>query len=374
MSINVHNIASKQNTAIKDGFISLLPTYIPPRILLMGTGLPCHAKQISSKSIDYILKKIKRNTWQEGLYVQEKNLKKIPRYKNADGSYKNEFDKKIFFSWVQSIEDNTALCEMDNKRVGKGVFVPPGKKLPQDTFIPSSGIIKLAPTIEELETKINCSALHDLDSSDKRIIGLIDPEKKGGILNFINHAPDQAELSNFVLRNPLYKKMIATSNLRSTIKFYNGYAIMGLEAPEDICGGKFGKQLLWSYARSCEYLENKQFKSSGKRLYLFNNDDKHNGEIIDPCHYVFRVIEIFIEVGKLIPIKVASLTRWEIMEKNPDAYLITSSGDSATFTQFEHKQTFIPYKLLQKQLQLNTKAARIIIQTTSLKNRVMIES
>lgn len=367
MSINVTQILFDKNTPAKEDFVPLLPTYIPPPILLLGSGLPCHTKKIISKPIEHILKKIKRHTWKEGLYVQKKDLNKIIRYQNPDGNYKNDFDKKDFFGWVQTIEDNTALCEMENKSIGKGVFVPPGKKIPQGTFIPSSGIIKLDPTIEELETKVNCSALQDLNSPQKQIVGFIDPEKKGGILNLINHAPDKEEIANFVFKDSSFKKNVATSNLKSIIKFYNGYAIMGLEAFEDINGGRFGKQLLWSYARSCEYLANNQFKSTRKKLLLFDSRDKHNGEVIDPNKYSFKVIDIFIDVGKLIPRKLASLTRWEIMEKSPESYLIIFPEDSSSLAQFELAQTFIPYKFLQEHLKRNPKADRMIIQTATLR-------
>jgi hypothetical protein len=196
---------------------------------------------------------------------------------------------------------------MGNKSLGKGVFVPYGKKLPQGTFIPSSGIIKLDPSEEELATKVHCSALQDLKTPKKTIYGIIDPAQIGGILDLINHAPDKNELMNFNFRNPSIKKRVSTSNLHSTIKFYNGYAIMGLEALEDIDGGELGQQLLWSYARTCEYLNQNNSKLEHSALYLFDN--VYQGKIIDPHHYSLRTIDIFIDKGKLMVQKIASLTR-----------------------------------------------------------------
>lgn len=78
---------------------------------------------------------------------------------------------------------------MENKNVGKGIFISPGKILPKSTFIFSSGIIKLDPSKKELETKNHCSALQDLTTQERKIYGLIDPEKIGGVLDLINHAP-----------------------------------------------------------------------------------------------------------------------------------------------------------------------------------------
>lgn len=368
MSTNAPQFFLDQNILTKDELlVPLLPTYVPPQILLLGNGLPCHAKKIESKLTKDILKKIKRMIWKEGLYVLKKDFDKIIRYKNSDGNYKNDFDKKVYFEWVQTIENNTALCEMENKYVGRGIFVPPGKKLPKGTFIPSSGIIKLNPTTEELETKIHCSALQDLNSPEKKIVGFIDPQKKGGILNFINHAPDKEELANFVFADPSIKKNVSTSNLRSTIKFYNGYAIMGLEAMDDINGGKYGKQLLWSYARSCEYLANKKFKSNGKKLLLFDNRDKHNGEIIDANAYSFRIIDVFIDAGELILRKVASLTRWELMENPSESGLIITAEDPFSAAKSAPLKSFITHKLLQDHLKRNPMANRVIIEAKILR-------
>lgn len=347
--------------------VSLLPSYSAPIKLLFGNGLPCHGSKIENQPVECILRKIKRQVWSEGLYVEKKDLNRIIRYKNSDGNYKNDFDKKQFFEWIKSIENNTALCEMENKSIGKGIFVPPGKVLPQRTFIPSSGVIKLEPTIEELETKINCSALQDLNSPEKKIVGLIDPEKIGGILNFINHAPDKEEVANFIFKASSTERNVATSNLRSIIKFYDGYAIMGLEAFDDINGGVHGTQLLWSYARSCEYIGNDQSKSCNKSISLFDNRDKHNGETIDVNKYTLRKLTIFIDTGDLILQKVASLTRWELMESFPECCLIMSTEDPYSVTQSQPVQSPIPYKLLQKYLKKNPLADRVIIQVPILK-------
>ncbi len=345
-----------------ESLVSLLPSYNTPLTLLYGNGLPCHGAKIESISTEYILSKIKRQVWIEGLYARKTDLSKIIRYKSLDGNYKNDFDKKQFLDWVIITENNTALCEMENENVGVGVFVPPGRILPQGTFIPSSGIIKLEPTIEEFETKINCSALQNLNSTEKKIIGFIDPEKMGGILNFINHAPDKEEITNFTFKEPSTEKNITTSNLKSIIKFYNGYAIMGLEAFEDIIGGEHGTQLLWSYARSCEYIGNDLFRPCNKSILLFDNRNTHNGEIIDVNKYTLKEITIFIDTGDLILRKVASLTRWELMERSPESNLFMATENPFSITQPNPVQSHISYKYLQTYLKQNPLADRVIIQ------------
>jgi len=42
------------------------------------------------------------------------------------------------------------ISQTENKTVGKSVFVPPGKMLPRGIFIPSSGVIKLNPTVQSI--------------------------------------------------------------------------------------------------------------------------------------------------------------------------------------------------------------------------------
>jgi hypothetical protein len=348
---------------IDDEFlVSILPIYISPKTLLTGKGLPCHAKKIEITPVRKVLTKMKRRIWKEGLYVSLMDLEKIIRYKNTDGSYKNDFVDFEFFQWVQNIENNTALCEMESKRIGWGVFVPPGKILTKGTFIPAAGIIKLNPTLDELETEVHCSALQDLNSADKKIIGIINPNRIGGILNFINHAPEKNELSNFTFKDPAFKKIVATANLNSVIKFFNGYAIMGLEAPSNIVGGRFGKQLLWSYARSCEYITTGHSKS--KQLVLFDNRDGHNGSITDPAQYDFQYIDIFIASKKLILQKAATMTRWELMQDSPQSNLFITPEDSYAAT---NVPSVISLKLIQDQLELNPKANRVIIQPSFLK-------
>ena len=302
-----------------------------------------------------------RQVWAEGLYVRKDDLDRVKRYKNPDGSYKNDFDLKQFLGWVKTIEKNTALCNMENKDVGKGVFVPHGKKIPRGTFIPSSGIIKLDPTKDELATKVHCSALQDFNTPIKKIYGFIDPAQKGGVLDLINHAPDEDELANFDFHYPLVEERVAISNLKSTIKFYNGYAIMGVEAFEDIDGGEYGVQLLWSYARSCEYLEPGASQSGHSVFFLFDNRDEHNGETIDPIHYALRKINIYIDTGALMVKKIASLTRWELMEVSLDAgFLISMNPDLSNY--LDDQPLLIEKKFLQSYLKQNSFADRIILE------------
>jgi hypothetical protein len=340
--------------------ISLLPHYDSPATLLVSDTIPCFGKRIVSKPIKQITNEISRQHWTEGLYVNKTDLDKIKRYKSSDGNYKNDFDARQFLGWVKTIEENTAICDMENKKIGKGVFVPYGKKLPKGTFIPSSGIIKLDPTEEELATKVHCSALQDLNTRTKIIYGFIDPAQKGGILDLINHAPDKQELTHFAFQNPTIRERVATSNLRSTIKFYDGYAIMGLEAFENIDGGEHGQQLLWSYARSCEYLENNTSKLVHPVLFLFDNRNEHNGKTIDPRYYALQKINIFIDDGELMIKKITSLTRWEIMEDSPDSGFIMLIDDNKT-DQDKTKQLLIEKSFLQVYLQKNPIADRIIL-------------
>lgn len=294
------------------------------------------------------------------MHVNKNDLNRVKRYHNSEGSYKTDFDEKQFLRWVNTIEKNTAICDMENKHLGKGVFVPSGKKLPKGTFIPSSGIIKLEPTEEELATKVHCSALQDLNTNTRKIYGLIDPAQLGGILDLINHAPDKNELMNFNFRNPSIKKRVSTSNLHSTIKFYNGYAIMGLEALEDIDGGEQGQQLLWSYARSDEYLKKNTSKLNQPSLYLFDNRNGYQGKIIDSRDYSLRIINIFLDKGELMVQKIATLTRWEIMEDCSDSGFLILMYPNAENPD-ETKQFFIKKSFLQSYLQKNPVAYRIIL-------------
>src|SRR6185437_3520477 len=118
---------------------------------------------------------------------------------------------------------------------------------------------------------------------------------------------------------------------------------------------------LWSYARSCEYIGNDPTKLSDKSILLFDNRDKHNGETIDINKYALREITIFIDTGELILQKIASLTRWEIMERSPDSSLTITTEDPYSLTQSKPVQSPILYKFLQSQLQKNPLAGRIII-------------
>ena len=248
------------------------------------------------------------------------------------------------------------LCDMENKDIGKGVFVPQGKTLPKGTFIVSSGIIKLDPNEDELATKVHCSALQDFDTPTKKIYGLIDPAQQGGILNFINHAPDMNELPNFEFKNHLIKEKVATSNLKSKIKFYNGYAIMGVEVTMDINGGDYGTQLLWSYARTSEYLDPEPFTLGHTNLLLFDNRNEYQGKFIDPSHYALAKINIFIDTGALKIQKIVSMTRWELMEDFHAPGFLTLTNPDVLSQPF-----LIEKKCLQDYLLNNPRANRIIL-------------
>jgi hypothetical protein len=344
---------------LDETYIALLPTYKSPETLLVSNAPPCLGKGVVSKATEHIIIELERQVWTEGLYAYKKDIDKVKRYRGWDEAYKNDFDAKQFLDWVKTIEENTAICEMANKNLGRGVFVPPGGKFTKGTFIPSSGMIQLDPTREELATKVHCSALQDLNTCTKTIYGFIDPAQQGGILDLINHAPDKNELTYFDFQKQRIKEKVATSNLKSTIKFYNGYAIMGLEAVEDIEGGEHGQQLLWSYARSCEYLENTTSKLTRPTLFLFDNRHGHNGTIIDPHYYALKKVNIFIDKGELMIQKIASLTRWEIMEDSSDSEFIILMDNDPT-NQDEPKQRFIEKSFLRTYLQKNPLADRMI--------------
>lgn len=337
--------------------LPLLPLYGAPLGLLYSDQLPLYAKKIEDQPYLDILQLTRRIMFTEGLYVRKKDLIKLNRYKNSKGSYRNDFDKNQFFEWIIIIENNTMLCEMDHPFMGKGVFVPPRKKLPRGTFIPSSGIIKFNPSKKELATKVQCSALQDLNTAEKRIVGLIDPQKIGGIMNFINHAPDKEEINYFTFASSSIKENIAISNLKSKIKFYNGYAIMGLEVMEDLDGGKFGKQLLWSYAHYCEY----SLLSNKKRILLFDNREQYSGLTIDTNLYQLSEVAIFIDTGKLNLQEVACLTKWEIMETPSESKMIISIEYISHHIKQTCKDYSISYQLLQHQLRKNPNLNQIII-------------
>ena len=344
-----------------EDYVSLLPSYPPPTTLLTGDKLPCHGAEISKVKTEYILRELKRESWIEGLYARKIDIDRIIRYKNPDGFYKNDFDKAQFLEWVSVIENNTALCKID-KTVGKGIFVPPKRILTKGTFIPTSGIIKLDPTKEDFESKNHCSALQDLNSQERRIYGLIDPLKIGGIFDLINHAPNIDELEYFNFKDRSIKERAATSNLRCIIKYFNGYAIMGAVVFQDICGGNYGKQLLWSYAQPDEYLHHHQTKIENSRLLLFDNRNEHNGEVIDINNYCLRIINIFLDSGELTLKKIASLTRWEIMESHPDSRFIIPTVDSYSLNHQDGTQSSISYGYLQSHLKQYPVADRVIIR------------
>jgi hypothetical protein len=353
-----------QATSLSDegDYIPLLPVYKPPTTLLVCDGLLCHRNEIKNIPIEQIASALSRRVWSEGLCVRKNDLHKILRYKKPNGCYKNDFDAAQFLRWVKSIEDNTVLCDLENKDVGKGVFVPRGKMLPKGTFIVSSGIIKLDPTEDELATKVHCSALQDFNTPTKKIYGLIDPAIQGGILNFINHAPDKNELAYFEFKNRLIKEKVATSNLISKIKFYNGYAIMGVEVFEDIYGGDYGTQLLWSYARTSEYLDlgHEYSTLSRTHLLLFDNRNEHQGKIIDPSYYDLLKINIFIDTGVLKLQKLASMTRWELMEDFHAPGFLTLMNPDVLAQPF-----LIEKKCLQDYLANNPRANRIILHVNA---------
>ncbi|MEO8400278.1 MAG: hypothetical protein ABI597_00595 [Gammaproteobacteria bacterium] len=344
-----------------ENLIPLLPSYAEPVTLLFNDSLPCHQTHITPKSTQMILTSLQRQLWLEGLFIEKQDSLKIKRYKDSTDQYKNDFDESQFLAWVKLIEENTVICSMENHSIGKGVFVPPGKILPKNTFIPSSGIIKFNPTIDELGKNVHCSALQDLDAADKQIYGLINPEKIGGLLDLINHAPTQDELAHFTFKKSSLKKIVSTANLRSKIRFFQGYAIMGVEVVEDIVGGTHGKQLLWSYANPCEYLDNDQQSTNKHTLFLFDNRDEHQGEIINPIHYRLKEITIFIDSGELIVRKVATITRWELMERNPESGLVIATEDPFSSNQSAPIQSPIQHGFLQTYLKLNPLANRVII-------------
>jgi len=345
---------------LDDAAVSLLPLSTSPKSLLVGDKLPCNGGKIANISMESILNDLNRQIWIEALYVMEKDLPQIKRYQNSDNSYKTDFSEPDFFKWITDIEKNTAICDMENNHVGKGVFVAPGKKLPEGTFIPSTGMIKLNPTQTELETKVHCSALHDLDSHKRDIVGFIDPDKIGGVLDLINHAPENDELANFKFKDHSIEKHVATANLGSLIKFYNGYAIMGLIVRKDIYGGKYGKQLLWSYASPFEYIHDLP-KADNKSIALFDERDESNGKIFDKRKYTLKIINIFIDTGELMIRKIASLPRWTLMHSDPKSKLVISTEDPYSSHQSEKIQSPVSLGYLQTFLKNNPVADRIIL-------------
>src|SRR6185312_10159598 len=123
-----------------------------------------------------------------------------------------------------------------------------------------------------------------------------------------------------------------------------------VEAFQDIDGGKYGKQLLWSYAQPDEYLALRQDGLNNRNLYLFDNRSNHNGEIIDVDNYNLRKINIFLDTGEIALIKVASLTRWELMKSDPESDLIFLLEDPYSSIQSDAILSSIPHVFLQTYL------------------------
>jgi hypothetical protein len=363
--MNLNNHALPENCSVLNedkNLISLLPLVAQPKTLLACETLPCHQAKIENRPIDQLLKQLQRKSWIEGLFVNKPDLGKLICYQNTDGSFKHDFTATQFLAWAKSIAENTAICDMENRTLGKGVFVPAGKTLPAGTFIISSGIIHLNPSKADLETKVHCSALQDYNSPERKIYGIIDPEVRGGILDLINHAPNKDELANFTFKKQSVMKNVATANLRSKIKYYHGYAIMGVEVISDIEGGEFGTQLLWSYALPDEYVTHDEIARPAKTLLLFDNRPDHNGEIINPDLYQLKDISIFFDTGELIFHKVATMTRWELMESAAETGLVITTEDPYSSMQSEAIQSPIPHGFLQDYLKKNPEAERMIIK------------
>lgn len=334
--------------------VNLLPKYIPASTLFVGATLPQHSP-VERMPVSVLLNAISRQEWVEGLFARQEDLDQIQRYRNAEGELKHDLDEQQFINWIRTIEDNTAICDMENPRLGKGVFVPPGKLLAKNTFIPATGMIKLDPTPEEYASAMHCSALIDLNSKDKKIIGLIDPANWGGVLDLVNHAPNFSELINFDFKTAALKDTVAIANLRSKIKFYQGYAIAGVEVVEDISGGHYGKQLLWSYAQPDEYI------IQNKNLLLFDNRCEHSGELIKETDYRLRMIDVYIDGGEMILQKIASLSRWELMKRSPNSGLVIASEDPFSSVQDKAIPSLIPHRYLQSYLLKHPDADRVII-------------
>lgn len=355
------------NVFMDEELIALLPEVASPQSLYISDKLPCHTKIISQQPIANILKQFKRQQWSECLYARQQDVPHILRYQNTDGSWKQDFDENTFRHWIAETESNVAICHMEHPALGKGVFVMPGKVLRRGTFIISSGIIQLYPSREDLATKVHCSALQNLHSMDKTIYGLINPAVRGGFLDFVNHAPNPDELDHFVFQTPTLRKNVATANLRSRIRFFQGYAVMGVEATEDISGGEFGRQLLWSYALPDEYLAPDDFLPT-KKLFLFDARPEHAGEVIDPTRYFLKTIQIYFDTGDMLFHPVSEKTRWEILESHPDERLCIATEDPYSTIQGEKVVSPISYGFLQEYLRQNPGADRIILQVPSDKH------
>jgi hypothetical protein len=82
---------------------------------------------------------------------------------------------------------------------------------------------------------------------------------------------------------------------------------------------------------------------------------------IDPRYYVLRKIHIFIDNGEFMVQKIASLTRWEIMEDSSNPGFIILMDYNAK-NQDETKQLLIEKSFLQAYLQKNPIADRIILE------------
>lgn len=340
----------------KPELIALLPVSDDVTRLWLADGLPSLGFNMEQQPVKRLLKALKRRRWVENLYVAKTDLAQIKRYKNNLGEFKNDFDESTWRQWLKDITDNIAICTMANKIVGKGVFVRPGQLLPKGTFIPASGIIKLNPTTEDFATKNHCSALQDLSSQDHNIYGLIDPEQQGGLLDLMNHAPLLEELTYFKFKSVSLQNQVATANLQCRIKFYQGYAIMGVEVIEDIRGGICGTQLLWSYAQPDEYL----LYQPMTQLLFFDKRQDHVGKTLAPYIYQWAYVTLWVDMGRAILHKVATMTRWQLMTLPADGSLSFSHTDPALTAPLEALQSVIFFDYLKTYLRNNPLADRII--------------
>jgi len=79
-----------------------------------------------------------------------------------------------------------------------------------------------------------------------------------------------------------------------------------------------------------------------------------------------RTIDIFIDKAKLIIQKIASFTRWEIMEDSPDSEFLILMHPNAKNPD-EPEQFYIEQSFLQSHLRKNPMACRIILDVKTMK-------
>lgn len=243
-------------------------------------------------------------------FVRKCDLDKVPRKKDSNGAWRHDFDEKQYSAWVEAVEQNTATCGKKDGVMGRGLFIPPGKKLEKNTFITTPGIWNF--NLGENTTNPNNAGV---TNNEGELVALIEPEKQDGPFNIINSAFFEKELAcYFVIENGV---VVATANLSFDIKYFNGYPIYGVVVPETIYGNEHGVQLFWNYASLGDYFDADD--KVKKQIVLCNGAKECHGIPLDNNKYSLRTVNfIFMEENTILrATHHVTVYPWVVIERNP---------------------------------------------------------